>query len=353
MTTDSARQPIVTVVIPCRNEAGFIGRCLDSITAGDYPAERLEIVIADGMSSDGTRQFLDGYVASHQSSPAVRVIDNPEGFVSHGLNRAILEARGEIIVRMDAHTEYAADYISRCVETLERTGAANVGGPIRTRSEGWMQTAISLAFHSPFCAGGARSRDVHHDGPVDTVAYGCWRRETLLAIGLFDEELVRNQDDELNLRLSRAGCRIHQSTAIVSWYRPRSSPTALFRQQLQYGYWKVRVIRKHRLPASWRHLVPAAWVASLGLLTPLAAIDSPIAALAGPLLTAELALYGSATLLATLAATASSRKLCYAPALPLLFALCHLGYGAGFLAGMADSLRRQRRASRSFTGLSR
>ncbi len=341
--------PMVTVIIPCRNEVGFIGRCLDSIIASDYEADRLEVVIADGCSSDGTREILQHYADLHPRSPQVRVIDNPEKFVSHGLNRAINEARGEIIIRMDAHTEYARDYVSQCVRVLTATGAANVGGPIRTRSEGALQTAISLAFHSRFAAGGARSHCIDYEGPADSVAYGCWRRETLLAIGLFDEELVRNQDDELNLRLTRAGYRVWQSPAIVSWYRPRASLSGLFRQHLQYGYWKVRVIRKHRLPASWRHLVPAVWILSLLLLIPLAVV-SPVAQ---GLLAAELGLYCGASMIAALAACALPRQWPYAPLLPFLFLLHHLGYGIGFLCGMVDLLLPRRTSSPAFTGLSR
>lgn len=339
--------PKVSVIIPCRNERAFIGPCLESIMAGDYPGDRLEIIVADGMSDDGTREILSTFTG--RRNPSVRLIDNPAGIVPPGLNRAIEQAAGEIIVRMDAHTEYAPDYIRRCVEALRETGADNVGGAHRTRADGYLQQAISLAFHSPFAVGGARSHDVDYEGPVDSVIYGCWRRETLLKIGLFDEELVRNQDDELNLRIIRSGGKIYQSSKILSWYRPRASLHALFRQYKQYGYWKVRVIQKHRLPASWRHLVPGAWVLGLGLLAILSIFLAP-ARLA---LAACLAIYFAATLGAAVVACRKARDFRFLPILPLIFAIFHFGYGYGFLRGVLDFLVLRHTPRRDFTRISR
>lgn len=218
---------------------------------------------------------------SHPSSLSrLRLISNPGRITPTGLNAAIRGAQGDIIIRMDAHTEYAADYVRQCVEVLETTGADNVGGPAQTKAETYMEKVVAAAYHSPFSVGGARFHNVNYEGWVDTVTYGCWRRETFERFGYFDEELVRNQDDEHNLRILRGGGKIYQSPKIQSWYRPRGSLTALFKQYMQYGYWKVRVIQKHKLPASWRHLVPGAFVLSLGLLFLLAAFSfllSPIA----------------------------------------------------------------------------
>ena len=332
--------PRVSIIIPCRNELDAIAPCLASICEGDYPLDQLEIIIADGMSDDGTRELL----AELAERYPIQIIDNPERFVSHGLNRAIRVASSEIIIRVDAHTKYAPDYLRQCVLVLAETGAANVGGAQRTHSQGYRQGAIAAAFHSPFAVGGARSHDPDYEGFVDTVIYGCWRRETLLAIGLFDEQLVRNQDDELNLRLTRAGHQIYQSRRIRSWYRPRGSLTGLFRQYLQYGYWKVAVIHKHRLPASWRHLVPAIWVATtIGLMA-----AAPFTSYAAGLLCIELATYALAALLAALAA-----PLRYLPVLPAIFFIYHFAYGAGFLRGVIDHFRPGRTDPRLFSRLSR
>ena len=217
-----------------------------------------EAIVADGMSDDGTREILREYSAR---DPRLCVVDNPRRVVSPGLNAAIRAARGAMIIRMDAHTCYAPDYCRKCVTTLERTGADNVGGPARTRTQGTRARAFAAAYHSRFSTG-ARFHDENYEGWIDTVPYGCWRKETLERLGLFDEHLVRNQDDELNLRLIRAGGKIWQSPDIVSWYSPRATLKALFVQYFQYGFWKAAVIRKHKLPGSWRHLIPVTFVAA-------------------------------------------------------------------------------------------
>lgn len=326
--------PVISIVAACRNESRHMRAFLDSLSQQDLEGFDWEIIIADGMSDDGTREELDQFALRN---PRISVIDNPGRIVSTGLNAAILAARGEIVLRMDAHTEYAPDYVRRCVESLERTNAENVGGPARTRAEGLLARAIQAAYHSRFSTGGARFHDEGYSGFVDTVPYGCWRKATLLQLGLFDEELVRNQDDELNLRLTRAGGRIWQSSEIVSWYRPRASLSALFRQYFQYGFWKVRVIRKHRLPGSWRHLVPGAFIAgNLALLA--AAVCFEL--MGSQLLAARVLLLWGAVLSAyavgcVIAACLAARRSGWRlfPFLPITFVVFHISYGLGFLIG--------------------
>ena len=219
----------VSVIVPCRNEVRHIGPFLDSVMQQEREGLVLEVLIADGRSNDGTRELLDDASARF----GVRIIDNPEQMVSTGLNRCIRAAQGEIIVRMDVHTEYASDYVARSVEVLDQTGADNVGGPALTRAEGYLAAAIAAAYHSSFACGGARFHQAEYEGAVDTVTYGCWRRSLFDRIGVFDETLVRNQDDELNLRIVLAGGTVWQSPRIVSWYRPRTTLRALFRQYFQ------------------------------------------------------------------------------------------------------------------------
>src|SRR5919109_4776451 len=262
-TSRHHRAPLVSVVIACRNEQAHIEACVRSVLAQRSPTGGFELIVADGMSDDGTRSILRRLA---KESRRLRVVDNPHQIVSSGLNTAIRAARGKIIVRMDAHTEYAPDYINQCLAALADTWADNVGGPARTKASNYTQAAVSAAYHSPFAVGGARFHNVDYEGYVDTVTYGCWRREVFDRIGPFDEALVRNQDDEFNLRLTKAGGKIWQSPRIKSWYRPRASLRGLFQQYMQYGYWKVRVIQKHRLPASVRHLVPGLFVGSLSML---------------------------------------------------------------------------------------
>jgi succinoglycan biosynthesis protein ExoA len=322
----------LTIVVACRNEREHIRQLMDSLLAQDMAGIAWEAIIADGMSEDGTREVLREYGARH---PQLRTIDNPRRVVSPALNAAIRAARGAIIIRMDAHTSYAPDYCRRCLAELERTGADNVGGPARTRTHGTRARAFAAAYHSPFSTG-ARFHDETYEGWIDTVPYGCWRKETLEQLGLFDEMLVRNQDDELNLRLIRAGGRIWQSPDIVSWYSPRATLTALFLQYFQYGFWKAAVVRKHRLPGSWRHLVPVAFVLTHILLFA-ACIVAAIAnasqlAVLSRLWLALILLYLTANAAASVAA---ARKSGWAtlPYLPAVFTVYHFSWGLGFLAG--------------------
>jgi succinoglycan biosynthesis protein ExoA len=316
--------------VPCRNEGAHLRAFFSSVLAQKVPAEaKLEMWIADGASTDGTKQILTEYAATY---PWVHIIDNPRGIVSTGLNRAIELATGEIIIRMDVHTNYAEDYVAQCVAVLRETRADNVGGPAQTRSSSYIQEAISAAYHSSFACGGARFHNVNYQGPVDTVMFGCWRKDVLQKIGLFDEELVRNQDDELNFRLIRAGGKIFQSTRIRFWYKPRTSLLALASQYGQYGYWKVRVIKKHGSPASLRHLVPAAFVASLLLLT----VASFFLVAAANALGIVLGVYALANFVASLAICWHKRRLL--PVMPVVLATYHLSYGFGFLFALPGAM---------------
>ncbi|MEZ5353265.1 MAG: glycosyltransferase family 2 protein [Bryobacteraceae bacterium] len=348
----------ISVIVPCRNERAHIRSFLDGLLGQQLPsATECEVLIADGMSDDGTREILAEYAPRFQNGPmaGLRVIDNPRRHVSPGLNRAIADASGEVIVRMDVHSDYAPDYIAQSVEALAASGAWNAGGPALTRSKGYVQTAISLAYGSRFGCGGALFHDGGYEGWVDTVTYGCWRKETLTRLGMFDEDLVRNQDDELNLRIHRAGGRVWQTPKIRSWYKPRASLKALFRQYFQYGYWKVRVLRKHRIPASVRHLVPGLFAASLAVFGVLAAASFavPVLTPARWILGSIVGLYLAASVAATLAVCAPlPERWKYAPAMPAVFATYHLSYGFGFLRGLFDATS-GRGTSKAFEALSR
>ena len=331
----------ISIVIPCRNEKRHIGAFLDSLLRQSFDRGwEVEILVADGMSDDGTREILRQYMLK---APSVQMIDNPGRIVSTGLNAAIAASTGEVIIRMDAHTVYARDYIRQCVNVLRETGADNVGGPWIARGTGSMGRAIAAAFQSPFCAGGGKSHNPHYEGDADTVYLGCWRRSAFERFGLFDPELVRNQDDELNFRIRRGGGRLFQSPRIQSYYTPRSSLVAVFKQYLQYGYWKVAVIRKHGSVASWRHLVPALFVSSIALglllITLLAVLGwSTLALFAGALLSAELIAYVLACVTASLP-YAGTLELPALLALPGVIAVHHIAYGLGFLTGLFERVQ--------------
>ena len=346
MVNEDIEHEIISIIVPCRNEEKFIGKCLGSIIAQDYPKNRLEILVVDGMSDDKTREIIKTYMKEYTF---IRFLDNPRRIVSTALNIGIKNALGEVIVRMDAHTEYAPDYLTRCVQVLEQTGADNVGGPARTKADSYIQKAVSIAYKTLFGVGGAKSHDENIEGYVDSVFYGCWPKSIFKKIGLFDEELVRNQDDELNLRLIRAGGKIWQSPEIKYWYYPRGSVTALFNQYMQYGYWKVKVIQKHKIPASIRHIVPGTFIGLLAILVVL----SPLSQLSLKILVGLLALYVTANLGATILACKEPSKWQYIPVMPIIFSAYHFGYGYGFLRGVLDFVIFKKTPSRNFTKLTR
>ena len=317
--------PFVSIVIPMRNEAETIGALLDCVLDQDYPATRFEVLVVDGDSSDASTAAVERYAAH---DPRVRLLSNPRRIVPTALNIAIRAARGDVICRIDGHTRVARDYVRVGVETLQRTGADNVGGPMQAVGGGWFGDAVAAATTSRFGIGsyfhyGTEERE------VDTVYLGMWPRQVFERVGLFDEELVRNQDDEFNYRLRKAGGRVVLTPAMRSWYQNRQSVTGLLRQYYQYGQWKVRVLQKHPRQMSWRHFVPPAFVAALGGLTALSAI-APLASIAARGL---FAVYGVAVLAAAIRSQTRRGPAAWL-ATALAFVCIHLAWGAGFLHGL-------------------
>ncbi len=253
--------PSVTVIVPCRNEARFIGGCLDSIQASDYPSGKLEVIVADGMSEDGTGDILARYVAGDSR---VRVVDNPARTTPEALNRAIELARGEVILRLDAHAEMASDYISKCVAALQATGAMNAGG-VRiecARDAGVFADAIVAALTSGFGVGNARYRfRTGRAGWVDTVFGGCWRREVFERVGRFNPKLARSQDIEFNQRLRKMGGRIWMTPDAVTYYYTRSRLGPFIRHNWVNGIWSTLPFAYcETTPVRPRHLAPLALV---------------------------------------------------------------------------------------------
>ena len=322
----ATHETTVTIIMPVRDEGACLRRTLGAVLSQDYPPGLLEVLVADGMSEDGTRAIVTDMMAGH---PRLRMIDNPSRIVSTGLNAAIREARGEVIVRVDGHTVVAPDYVSECLAALRRSSADNVGGPMRGIGEGWFGKAVAAATSSPFGVGGARFHYSEGEEWVDTVYLGAWRKQTFDRIGLFDEELVRDQDDELNYRLLDRGGRILLSPRIRSSYTVRGTPRSLWRQYFQYGFWKVRVMQKHPRQVRLRQLAPPVFVAAL-ILSAAAAWRSPGVA---PLWCTVPLMYAVANLAASMV-RARTVGWSIAPLLPLVYGIIHTGYGLGFLAGM-------------------
>lgn len=331
---DADVRPTVTVIMPVRNEAAFIERSLAAVLAQDYPAELMEVLVADGMSDDRTRDAVAELAGAHPAH-TVQVVDNPGRIVPTGFNAALERARGAVIVRVDGHCVIAPDYVSQCVRTLAESGADSVGGRMDPAGSGPVAEAVALATSSPFGVGDSLFHYAEGEHWVDSVFLGAWPREVFDRVGPFDPELVRNQDDEFSYRLRAHGGRILLTDHIRSQYYNRGSLRALFRQYRQYGLWKVRVLQKHPRQMSARHFVPPAFVACLvggAVLSPfsrtvrrlwLAGIGAWLAAASG--------------VSGRIAARAGWRHL---PVLPVVFGALHVGYGAGFLAGLARFARR-------------
>jgi succinoglycan biosynthesis protein ExoA len=319
--------PFVSVIMPVRNEAAFIERSVGAVASQDYPHDRMEILIADGMSEDGTRDRVSSLQQRHSN---LKLIDNPEKIVAAGLNAALRVAQGEIIVRVDGHCEIAPDYLRRCVLHLLQDDVVAVGGPVETIGESPTARAIATAMSSYFGIGGSAFR-IANSGTqfTDTVAFPAYTRSVLERGGPFDEELVRNQDDEYNYRLRKLGVKILLASDVRSRYYSRATLAKLGSQYFQYGYWKVRVMQKHPRQMQLRQFVPPLFV---------------FAVLGGLLMTPILPLMGYVTgLIATLYAVAVIACSIYSaqrskwqtlPLLPIAFAILHWAYGLGFLFGL-------------------
>ena len=328
---------IVSVICPCRNEIGNIESFLSALGQQKTTEFDLEIFIADGESTDGTADVLGAWLVRE---PRLKIIRNPGGIVSTGLNAALRVARGDVVVRMDVHTTYSEDYVAQCVNTLNHTGATCVGGPWLAKGSSLRQSAVAAAFGSRFGSGGAKSRRADYTGPVDAVYLGAWWRADLIALGGFDEQLVRNQDDELCLRITRSGGTVWQSEAIRSSYIPRDSFGALWRQFYQYGYWKAAVARKHRQISSPRQLAPPLFVLML-LAFGFVALFSQSAKI---LLVGLFIAYVAAATLAAVRA-AQSYRLAEFSLVILSFATMHFAYGLGLLHGFVDYFVLRRKAA--------
>lgn len=319
--------PFVSVVMPVRNEAGFIARSLGSVLGQDYPSARMEVIVADGMSDDATRDLVR---AAAGRDPRVRLVDNPGRIAPTALNAALSVARGEIVVRVDGHCEIAPDYVSRCVAHLSSDEADGVGGPLETIGETPVADVIALAMSSRFGVGGAPFRTRKGwSGLVDTVAFPAYTRAAVELAGPYDEELVRNQDDEYNYRLRSRGARILLAADVRARYYSRGTLGSLFRQYFQYGLWKVRVLQKHPGQMRPRQFVPPLFAALLLAGT----LAAPVSAGARLALLVLVAAYAAANLAASVSA-GSRGPFPGVFLLPAAFATLHVSYGFGFLAGL-------------------
>ena len=335
MSPATPRVPTVSVIVPCRDEERYIARCLDSIAATDYPRERLEVLAVDGVSEDRTRAIVADYGARY---PFIRLLDNPGRIPPTAVNTGIRAARGEILVRVDAHGVYPPNYIPALVAALEQTGADSVGGVLVTlpANDTAIAQGIAIAMSHPFGVGNSYFRvGVREPRWVDTIAFFCCRRETFDRVGLFDETLARDEDSEFNGRLIQAGGRILLVPHVTAHYYARDSLWQLARMYHQYGYSKPLVARKLGRVTTVRQLVPAGFVTALAAAT----LALPWVPGAAALLVAAVVPYLVAVAACAIGAGLRRGGLRTVAALGLAFPIVHFSYGLGFLQSALKSLR--------------
>jgi glycosyltransferase involved in cell wall biosynthesis len=323
--------PFVSIIMPIRNEADFIEGAIKSILNQDWPREQMEILVVDGMSNDGTREIVKKL---SQSDERIKMLDNTRRIVPSAMNIGLRAARGDLFIRVDGHAEIAPDFIKESVKCLqEHPQAWVVGGHIETVADGFVGCVIASAMQSPIGVGNSRFRLGDYEGCVDTLAFGTHHKWIVDKIGYFDEELVRNQDDEFNLRIILAGGKIWMSKSIKSKYFSRGSLGKLWRQYFQYGFWRIRTLQKHKRPATLRQLIPLSFVLSLLMPGMAGFLWRPFWVLLG--FEAVLYLIG---LLAGAFDVGRKAGWQYASLAPLVFIILHFGYGLGSLWGIIKFL---------------
>ncbi len=320
--------PTVSVIVPCFNEEKRIRTLLDAIFAQSYPRELLDVTVADGHSSDRTREVIAAFQREHPDLK-IKIIDNDAGTIPAGLNRAIAASSGEIILRLDGHSGPYPDYVANSVAALVAEKGQNVGGvwEIHPGAETWIARSIAVAAAHKLGVGDALYRHAKQAAVVDTVPFGAWKRSLLEKIGGYDESLLSNEDYEFNARIRQNGGQIWLDPAIRSVYFARSTLGALARQYGRYGFWKFQMLRRYPGTLRWRQALPPVFVLSLlggALLT----CFWPVF---GWLLAFELLAYFGILGLAGWHGTLQGRGAFLLFGLPLAISVMHLSWGGGFL----------------------
>jgi len=325
----------ISLIIPCYNEQASIGLLLEAIHRQTYRLDKIEIIVADGMSDDGTRDVIAAFAETHPL-PHIRVIDNTKRIIPAAINQAIFAAQGEIIIRLDAHSIPAKDYIEQCQVALEETGAANVGGrwEIEPGGKGWAARGIAAATSHLLGAGGARYRIGGQAGEVETVPFGAFKRDWLNKVGPFDETLLTNEDYEYNVRIRQAGGIVWFDPSIQSVYLARSSFAELARQYSRYGYWKAQMLRRYPGTLLPRQAIPPLFVLTLVILS----IASLLLPGWRPILGVELGIYFLVTMSAAIVEMLRRKDIKLLLSFPIALWVIHVSWGGSLLWALVQSM---------------
>ncbi|MGI5901090.1 MAG: glycosyltransferase family 2 protein [Desulfitobacteriia bacterium] len=330
MPQNSDKNIIVSVVMPVYNEEKYIENCILSLLKQDYPQTQMEWIFVDGDSKDNTKEIIEGFRERYPD--LIRLYNNPQRAVPYAMNIGIKKAVGKYIIRLDAHSEYEKDYISKCVYYLDNTDAHNVGGVATTKSRGFVGNTIAKLLASKFGVGNSRFRVGGQSGYVDTVPFGAFRREVFTEFGLYDERLTRNQDNEMNYRIRKNGGKVYLASDIKFSYYCRDNVKDLVKMALSNGKWNIITMKLCPGSMGLRHFIPFLFLLSL-IILPLLGIFFP---LIGKLFLCELGLY---FLLSLIFAFKEADQLKQVPLLFILFPIFHLSYGLGSLGGLVAVLK--------------
>ncbi len=321
------KEIIVTVIVPIFNEEKYIEKCIHSILRQDYSIERLEVLFVDGMSNDKTKGLVNHYTDKYPKT--IRLIENPHKTVPYAMNIGIRNSNGKYIIRLDAHSEYSNDYISKCISTLEKTDSDNVGGLVLTKGQGTIGEVFARVLSSKFGVGNSGFRTNAVSGYVDTVPFGAFKRETFQKYGMYDERLTRNQDYELNYRIRKNGGKVYLNSSIILTYFCRNNIKDILKQSYDNGRWNVITSRLCPGSMSIRHFVPLLFLLSLIIMP----IFIALAPFSRWLFVFEMILY---LLLDLIFSIKMALKIRHIPILLVMFPIFHISYGLGSLIGLID-----------------
>ena len=323
---------IVSVVMPVYNEEKYIEKCIDSLLLQDYPIGKMEWIFVDGCSQDQTVEILGKY--QNRYPDLIKIFSNPQKIVPYAMNIGIEASRGKYIIRLDAHADYATDYISKCIYYLENTDAENVGGVAETKANGFMGKAIAKMLSSKFGVGNSQFRTNGESGYVDTVPFGAFKREVFSKYGGYDERLVRNQDNEMNFRIRKNGGKIYLSSDIHLSYYCRDSIKGISTMARKNGMWNIITMKLCPGSMGARHFIPFLFVISVLGLGVLGVIHSLFWILLGM----ELALYFILDVLFSIKQAINAKEFF---ALIMLFPIFHIAYGIGSMIGITKLFSRE------------